>query len=377
MSIRKNLIKKLGNNVDVSKINLCDRIISQYKYNLNLEQQLFLEERQNCKESNILPLAQEVYRNPALYEQTEEFKNVRKYMQKIWRGGEYENFTDDQLDYIFDNAGILSPKEICDSIFPDRDFIRLARTISVLFEAAGVKEAKDETKSEKTSARYIPPKTDLQIINLINKSDVSAKFDQASLDSRKKDCIAALKRFLSAPRFVETMSALNSTRHREVFETEFVKAVYNKPDLIPDETNLYMNLALEYVNQLEIRQHISDLNARLSECTNDEEGKKFSLALSEALKDKTTAYNQCGDRIMKMTKTLSGDRAQKLAKQAASNASLTQFIELVKDEKERKRMMILARAAEVKVAEKIEELDSFSELFVEVFGVGKEEVFNL
>jgi hypothetical protein len=247
-----------------------------------------------------------------------------------------------------------------------------------LIEAAGIKSATDEERVEEVTTRYNPPKTDLQVVNLINRADFSAKYEYNNLDLKKKDCVASLKKFLSADRFVELASSLTNAKHRKVLEMEFVKAVYNKPDLIPDEVNTYMTLALEYVNQLEIREQIAILNKRLKESTSDnDDARKFTITLSEALKDKTSAYNQCLDRSLKMTKSLSGDRIKKLEKQAASNASLTQFIELVKDEKERKRMMLLARAAEFKVKERIEELDSFQELFVEVFGVGKEELFNL
>jgi hypothetical protein len=40
-------------------------------------------------------------------------------------------------------------------------------------------------------------------------------------------------------------------------------------------------------------------------------------------------------------------------------------------------MILIAKAEEFKVKEKIQELENFSELFVEVYGVGKEEVFSL
>jgi hypothetical protein len=174
------------------------------------------------------------------------------------------------------------------------------------------------------------------------------------------------------------VSMITNVKHREVFETEFVKAVYNKPDLNSDEVNLYIWLALEYVTLIEIRQQITILNDRLAESmSDDEEGRKFTMSLSEALKDKTSAYNHCLERTLKMTRSLSGDRIKKLEKQALANQSLAQFIELVQDEKERRRMILIAKAEEFKVKEKIQELENFSELFVEVYGVGKEEVFSL
>jgi Asp-tRNA(Asn)/Glu-tRNA(Gln) amidotransferase B subunit len=100
-SIRTNLTEKLGKKIDRKNINLCDKIICQHKYELDLNQQDYLNDNKNCKESNILSLAQEVYKNSKLIEQTEEFKNVRKFLQKLWRGGEYDNYTDEQLDFLF------------------------------------------------------------------------------------------------------------------------------------------------------------------------------------------------------------------------------------------------------------------------------------
>ena len=376
--IRINLTEKLGKKIDRKNINLCDKIICQHKYELDLNQQDYLNDNKNCKESNILSLAQEVYKNSKLIEQTEEFKNVRKFLQKLWRGGEYDNYTDEQLDFLFENAEHLTPKEIAKTLFPDKEYIVSLRTITSLLDAAGFREVKDDEKIERTNARYNSPRTDLQVMNLINRSDHAAKYDSDKMDMRKKDSIAAVKKFLSAPRFVEMISMITNVKHREVFETEFVKAVYNKPDLNSDEVNLYIGLALEYVTLIEIRQQITILNDRLTESmSDDEEGRKFTMSLSEALKDKTAAYNHCLERTLKMTRSLSGDRIKKLEKQALANQSLAQFIELVQDEKERRRMILIAKAEEFKVKEKIQELENFSELFVEVYGVGKEEVFSL
>lgn len=376
-SIRQTLTEKLGKPINRQKTNLCDRIICQSKYNLTLEQQEFIEARKNLKKSHLLDLTQEVYKNPLIIEQSEEFKNVRRFIEKVWRNSEYENYSDEQLDFIFENGPKMSVNDLALALFPDREAVVSIRTIASLLEAAGLKGGEEDSKSDKTYNKYNPPKTDLQIVNLINKSDFSAKYEYGKLDARQKESVAAIKKFLSAPRFVELISMLSNLKHREVFETEFVKAVYNKPDLNSDQVNLYIALALEYVTLLEIRQQITILNDRLTESVaDDEEGRKFTMSLSEALKDKTAAYNQCLQRTMTMTRSLSGDRIKQLEKQAAANQSLAQFVELVKDEKERKRMMLIARSHEFAVKEKIEELSNFSELFVEVYGLGKDEVFS-
>lgn len=380
-AIREKLTAKLGGTIDRKKINLADRIISQHKYHLDLPQQLFLESRRNSKESGILQLAQEVYSKPALIEQTEEFKNVRKYMQKIWNGGECPNYTDEQLDAIFNHGGATTPKEIASILFPDLSATpQTVRYITWLLEASGIKAEQEDLieMRETVEKRYTPPKTDKQVIALINRADHSAKFEIENLDARKKDSITAVKKFLSAPRFVEMASILIYEKHREIFETEFVKAVYNKPDLNSDQVNLYIDLAQEYVTLLEIREQQAILNKRLKESVSgDEEAKRFTMTWANALKDKSAAYNDCQARILQRTKSLSGDRVALLKTRALANQSLTQFIELVKDEQERKRLMILARAAEEKVKTNIKEIEEYSDLWAEVFGAGKDELFNL
>lgn len=379
MTVREKLTEKLGRPIDRKKVNLTDRIICQSRYNLTLDQQLYIEERKNCKKSRLLELAQEVYNKPALIEQSEEFKNVRKFIDKVWRNYECENYTDEQLDFIFDNGSKMSVNDIALALFPDKPAVISVKNIAHLLAAAGIKyESITDVKPDTVGLKYNPPKTDLQIVNLINRCDFSAKYEYNNLDSKQKEAVARVKRFLWAPRFIELISSIINPRHREVFETEFVKAVYDKPDLNSDQVNLYIALALEHVTLLEIRQQISVLNERLQESVgDDEEGRKFTMSLSQALQDKTAAYNQCLTRTLQMTRSLSGDRIKQLEKQAAVNQSLTQFVELVKDEKERKRLMLIARADEFKVKERIKELDSFPEMFVEVFGLGKEEVFSL
>jgi len=376
--IRERLTEKLGKINNRQKVNLADRIICQYRYGLNLAQQEFIESRKNCKKSDILEIAQETFEKPTLIEQSEEFKNVRKFLEKLWRNASCENYTDEQLDFIFENTTKMSANEIASKLSPEKDsVISLIKNISHLISAAGLKNENTEEIVESVEYRYNPPKTDMQIVSLINKYDFSAKYEYNNLDSKKKESVARVKKFLSSAKFVESISTINNPRHREIFESEFIKAVYDKPDLNSDQVNLYMALAFEHVLQLEIRQQISILNERLREAVaDDDEGRKFTMSLSEALSDKNNAFNQCSARILTMTKSLTGDRVKQLERQAAVNQSLTQFIEMVKEEKERERLMLVARAHEFAVRENIKELSSFSEIFVEVFGLGKEEVFQ-
>lgn len=384
MTPREILTEKLGKSIDRSKVNLCNRIVCQHKYGLNLEQQEFLEARKNSKKSHLLDFTQEVFKNPALIEQSEEYKNVRKFMELTWRNSSYDlewEYTDEKLDFIFANGDKMSAKEIALSIFPDKEPTSCLRTISNLLDAAGIKQGEEEDVAAETSvySRYNPPKTDLQVVNLINKSDPFAKYDYNNLDIRKKESVAAVKKFLSSPRFIQHVSEIESKERREVLESEFVKAVYNKSDLNSDQVNLYINLSLDYVNLLEITKQIHSWKKMLEDIPTGggEEGVKMTHSVSEALKDRTAALNQCLARIQTATKSLSGDRVKQLEKQAAANQSLHQFVELVKDENERKRMMLIARSHEFNVKEKIEELSSFDELFVQVFGLGKEEVFSM
>ena len=51
--------------------------------------------------------------------------------------------------------------------------------------------------------------------------------------------------YLSSPRFVGNYDSYNSSIDKELFEAEFVRSVWDKPDLTIDEINLYINVCMD------------------------------------------------------------------------------------------------------------------------------------
>ena len=93
---------------------------------------------------------------------------------------------------------------------------------------------------------------------------------------------------------------------RLLFEAEFIRATWDKPDLTADEINLYINVCVDYINLKNISGHIEKLNRMFNEA---DEQQDMTVRLAELLKTKSEEYNQCEKRMESLINRLNGDRA--------------------------------------------------------------------
>ncbi len=49
-------------------------------------------------------------------------------------------------------------------------------------------------------------------------------------------------------------------QNRDLFESDYIRNTWDKPDLTSDELNLYVNVCMDYVNIKEIEQQKQKLN---------------------------------------------------------------------------------------------------------------------
>ena len=69
------------------------------------------------------------------------------------------------------------------------------------------------------------------------------------------DNVESCIRFLGAPRFIQVINTYTSGSDRKLFEAEFIRTVWNKPDLTSDELNLYINVCMDYIHLKNISIH--------------------------------------------------------------------------------------------------------------------------
>ena len=159
-------------------------------------------------------------------------------------------------------------------------------------------------------------------------------------------------------------------KDRELFEAEFVRATWDKPDLTSDEINLYINVCVDYINLKNISSHIEKLNIMFNEV---EDQQDMTVRLAEVLKSKTDEYDKCEKRMESLIKKLNGDRAERLKNRRQENATILSLVRNFQIEEERKRMIELAEMQKKLVEEEADRLDNMDSWKAKILGISKQD----
>lgn len=362
-------------------INKTDQIICQEKYKLNPKQQELV--RRNRNTNNILDLAKDVYNDPSIGENSEEMKNVRAFVIRCRKKQESYNFTDAQLEQISQKAAALRPIDMARYLFPNSEtnLTREAKTIANLYKAWKIvsQEEIDEARSvEVENDSYSPPDSFNKALALINRIVPEADFSTSKLNDHKTNCIKTLWKNLKSVRFILMINSYKRKMLRDLFESEFVKGTYDKPDLNSEETNMYIMLCGEYVLEVTVTENISDLNDRLHEDLTDStpDARRFSKTLSDSLASKINELNNCKTRQKNLMTSLSGSRFERLKSLKEANESLAKFVQLAQEEKGRNALLRLAEAKNLEIEKEAVKIQSFGDMIAQVHGLSIEEIVN-
>jgi len=159
-------------------------------------------------------------------------------------------------------------------------------------------------------------------------------------------------------------------KDRELFEAEFVRATWDKPDLTSDEINLYINVCVDYIHLKNISSHIEKLNQMFNEV---EDQQDMTVRLAEVLKSKTDEYDKCEKRMESLIKKLNGDRAERMKNKRHENATILSLVRGFQIEEERKRMIELAEMQKKLVEEETVRLDNMDSWKARILGISKQD----
>jgi hypothetical protein len=259
---------------------------------------------------------------------------------------------------------LLWPKDAESKGFPETDKFRaLCEYISKEFRATV--NMRDDAAGEK----YTPPQILSTALKRLNKV-ASKEFEINKMNLQDRKCVEKLITYLNAPRFVQVISSYITKQSRDLFESEYIRSTWDKPDLTSDELNLYVNVCMDYVNLKEIEQQKQKLNLMFD----DTEGQHdLTMRLTEMLKTKAEEYNQCVNRVDKMLAKLNGERAKRVANQVQRNASIISLVQLFQDEEERKLMIKMAEMQKKIVQQEADRVEKMPDWKARVLGISKED----
>ena len=217
--------------------------------------------------------------------------------------------------------------------------------------------------------KYAVPRSLKTVLNKVNKwCGQNLNEDKLSLQHRK--CLEKLLVYLSSPRFVGNYDSYGSSSDKDLFEAEFVRSVWDKPDLTIDEINLYINVCMDYINLRQIDIKKNKVNEMFNET---QEQNDLTIRLTEILKTISEEYNQCARRIDQSIQKLNGERAKRVERHNQKNASILNLVELFQDEKERSMMIQIAEMQKQAVQDEAAKLENMSSWKARILGVSKED----
>lgn len=268
-------------------------------------------------------------------------------------------------------TGDMTSFAIAQLVFPEREVKNLGIEMRTVLEYMRTANP-DFVPSKETGifTDYSPPKSYVRLISRIFNA-TGYKLEESKLNRTHKNCLDKLAINLSNSRFMKIMNNYNSRDDRNLFEEEFTRLTWDKPDLTADELNLYMNVCKEIIN-LEV---ISGQTAKLNNLFDDaQDQNEMTVKLAEIIKAKSSEYHQCEGRIEALTKKLQGDRSERMKNKRMENASILSLVQMFQEEDERRNMVRLADMQNQLVRTEAEKLEGMDALKARILGISIDDV---
>lgn len=350
------------------------------------DQKIFINKKVEEGLNDYVVIANLLYNCDNLTGRSKEAKEVRNYListgfaKKETRqrfAPTKEILTQAHQEFINQNIQTgITPKQITELLFNEKfqglDNLNLFITPEYRSVHKYIKEKYPEFLVENESGvnqKYAVPRSLKTVMNKVNRwCGQNISEEKLSLSHRK--CLEKLLVYLASPRFVANYDSYTSSADKELFEAEFVRSTWDKPDLTTDEINLYVNVCMDYINlrQIDIKKN------KVNEMFNDtQEQKDLTIRLTEILKTISEEYNQCAQRIDKSIQKLNGERSKRIDQHQQKNASILNLVELFQDEKERKMMIQIADMQKQVIKEEAERFESMSSWKARILGISKED----
>ena len=337
----------------------------------------------NWTKMDLMEITRKVFNDETLKGSSKQGRIVRQYLVK--KGYEYKTsavapregreLTEENKEFISKYAANMKPHEIARIIFKSEDLHHFSKEALVV--QAYIKSVsptlikKDE---EYTDDEYKSPKTFSSCYKRIQEL-TGFRVEEDKLNVRTRKSVEKCLEFLQAPRFVQTVTNLKNVSERAIFESEFIRSVWDKPDLSNDEINLYISLTYEYVIQDRLHRIMGKLNMMLENVTADPDG-RISISLADAIKGKSEELHRSLTRQADYTKDLTGKRSDRQKLQTARVKSLVSLVEAFREETERKNAVRFAELRKKQVSDEITRLENEDEWNCRVFGISREELLE-
>jgi len=295
---------------------------------------------------------------------------------KEWEKVEPVILSDSDKLFIKNNIKDQRVIDIARVLNPDTKVTPLGREVRAI--NAYLKEIGEEVvrRGDETPVdeKYEPPKTIHQILAKVNLF-LNAGLSLQSMTAYQKRCLENTINFLHSPRFIQEINNYASVEKRVAFESEFVRGVFDKPDLMPEEVSLYINWCNDIIQASDLKKQLDKLNVMLDRIT-DDEGGKTSMALAETIGKVTGHLNEVLKRQERIYGILNTARSKRTEDKQNKNANLAQLYEFFREEENRKKMLKQAALLKENRKTEIKRQDTLNDTILLSLGLTTEEAIS-
>ena len=313
-----------------------------------------------------------------------EIKDYLSTMQIKARGAqeyvpkEKPELTEDQKEFIDANCSVMKAVELARVAFKNTGITNLnieAKIVGDYLQTLPQNMLFEQESDIPDAEDYKPPKTFDRMMHRINKYVMPA-IDKNKISPAQKKGITTCIGYVNTFRFCHQINSYDSSVNRELFESCFVRYTYDKYDLSQEEVDQYIVLSAEVVIASNIQRRITHLSRLLDETAEDNDGRRISMSLVDAINTAQTEYNQCINRQQKLLSDLKQKRSDKLAKQRQDTASILNLVELWREQETREKMVKLAELRKKTLKDEVQRLSDMDELKSRILGMSEGEVLN-
>jgi hypothetical protein len=352
--------------------------MNHYELTDEQKQQILKEFKKN---PDLMHITRTVFQNEEIDGRSKEGRAVRtflanqnkEYNTSLVPKVEVVDLTKEQKEFLMsDNIEFgMNALEIARLAFKDRSVASLSmkhRTV-VDFLKVYRPEIVDDNEIV-TKEKWAAPRALSRVISKVN-TFCGTTFDELTIQTKHKKMMEQLMIYLRSPRFNHFINQYSTLADRDLFESEFVRAIWDKPDLTNDELNLYVTVCTNYVRQKHIQQRIDKLNALLDDQDNERD---ITMRLTEIIKATSEELNQCEKRIESLTKDLNGSRTNRLKAKGEENGSIFALVEAFQEREERDRMIRMAELQNRLIEEEADRLETMDDYKARILGISKKEL---
>jgi|TARA_B100001093_G_scaffold197398_1_gene189703 hypothetical protein len=351
--------------------------------------ELTAEQRESIRNTfkvtqDLIEITKNVFKNEDLDGRSQEGRAVRDFL--VSEGMKYNTtkstkktnveLTDSQKSVLMSNqvSSSMTALEIARVVFQTPDVKSLdASHRSVIEFLEKFRPDVIDSSAKAADGKWHSPKSHSMAIRRCNKwCATSLKENPDELPAKQRKNTERLLEYLNIHKLITTVNAYRTDADRDLFESEFVRATWDKPDLTTDELNLYMMICSNFVRAKHIQNRMDIFTDMLE---NEElESQDINMRLTEHIKATNDELNACEKRIESLTQKLNGDRAKKLEKKGENTQNILSLVEAFQDEEERQRLVMMAEQRLSLVEKEADRLESLDEYKARIFGTSKEEL---